>query len=59
MTEGSQMFYVMLALPGLFGLTLLGEGAYQISRSESGWISVVAGCFFLMAVSFGYFYLKV
>ena len=52
------MFYVMLALPGLFGLTLLGEGAYQISRSESGWISVVTGCFFLMAVSFGYFFLK-
>lgn len=52
------MFYVLLALPALLGLTLLGEGAYRITRYESGWVSVVSGCFFLMVVTFGYFFLK-
>jgi hypothetical protein len=52
------MFYVMLALPALFGLTLFGEGVYRMSRCESGWISLAAGCVFMMAVTFGYFFLK-
>lgn len=54
----SQMFYVMLALPTLFGLTLLGEGMYKMLHYESGWISVFMGCMFLAIVAFGFFYLR-
>jgi hypothetical protein len=54
----SQMFYVMLALPTLFGLTLMGEGMYKMVHYESGWGSVLMGCVFLAVVAFGYFYLR-
>lgn len=54
----SQMFYVMLAMPTLFGLTLLTEGVYKTCRYESGWFSILLGSIFLMMVAFGYFYLK-
>lgn len=54
----SEMFYVMMALPTLFGLTLVGEGIYKIVHSETGWVSVVLGVVFLMVVIFGYFYLQ-
>jgi len=54
----TQMFYVMMALPTLFGLTLLTEGMYKIAHYESGWVSVFVGCIFLALVAFGYFYLR-
>ena len=57
MPGDAQMFYVMLALPTLFGLTLLGEGVYKMTHYESGWMNVVLGCIFLSMVAFGYFYL--
>ena len=55
----AQMFYVMLALPTLFGLTLVGEGMYKMWHYESGWANVFMGCVFLMIVAFGFFYLRV
>lgn len=58
MTPEAQMFYIMLALPTLFGLTMLGEGMYKMARYESGWVSVFVGCVFLAIVAFGYFYLR-
>jgi len=54
----TQMFYVMMALPTLFGLTLLSEGMYKIAHYESGWSSIFVGCTFLAIVAFGYFYLS-
>jgi hypothetical protein len=48
----------MLALPSLFGLTLVGEGVYKISHYEHGWGSVFLGAVFLCVVAAGYFYLK-
>lgn len=56
--NSSQILYVMLALPTLFGLTLVGEGLYKISHFEHGWGSVFLGCLFLCVVAAGYFYLK-
>jgi uncharacterized membrane protein len=53
-----QMLYVMLALPTLFGLTLVGEGVYKMTHYESGWMNVVLGCVFLAVVAFGFFYVK-
>lgn len=53
----SQMVYIMLAMPALFGMTLLGDGIYKMSKMEHGWGSVVMGSIFLMVVAFGFFYL--
>jgi len=58
MTAEAQMFYIMLALPTLFGLTMLSEGLYKMAHYESGWVSVFVGCVFLAIVAFGYFYLR-
>lgn len=52
------MIYVMLALPALFGLTLVGEGVYKMHHFESGWISIGLGSVFLGVVAFGFFFLK-
>lgn len=51
-----QLLFVMLALPALFGLTLVGEGVYRIYRSEPGWINLGMGVLFLIVVAFGYSY---
>ncbi|OGC92455.1 hypothetical protein A2899_02405 [Candidatus Amesbacteria bacterium RIFCSPLOWO2_01_FULL_49_25] len=53
----AQLLYVMLILPTFFGLSLLGEGIYRMTRYESGWVSVGLGCIFLMVVVFGYFFM--
>ncbi len=58
MAADAQMFYTMLALPTLFGLTLVGEGVYKMSHYESGWVSIILGTLFLIIVAFGYFYLR-
>jgi len=52
----NQMLYVMLALPTLFGLTLVGDGVLKMHRMEQGWGNVVMGSVFLMVVAFGFFY---
>ncbi len=58
MAADSQLVYIMLALPTLFGLTLLGEGVYKMVHYEVGWVNVLIGCVFLATVAFGYFYLR-
>ena len=58
MPVDAQMFYVMLALPTLFGLTLVGEGVYKMSHYEPGWVSIILGILFLAVVAFGYFLLR-
>lgn len=57
MPADNQMLYVMLALPTLFGLTLVGDGILKMSKMERGWGSVIMGSLFLMVVAFGFFYL--
>ncbi len=52
------MFYIMLALPSLFGLTLVGEGIYKMATYQEGTISVILGTLFLVVVGFGYFFLR-
>lgn len=54
----AQMLYIMLALPAMFGLTLVGEGLYKMSHYEPGWISISLGCVFLVVVAFGFFFLR-
>lgn len=58
MNTDSQLLYVMLVLPTLFGLTLVGEGVYKMVHYQPGWVSVLLGTIFLVVVAFGYFYLR-
>jgi hypothetical protein len=58
MSYDPQFFYMMLALPTLFGMTLVGEGIYKMSHYESGWFNMLTGIVFLCIVAFGFFYLQ-
>lgn len=52
-----QFLYMLLILPGLFGLTLIGEGIVKIYREElSGWISIIFGGVFIFLTVTAYFY---
>ncbi len=52
-----QFLYVILVLPGLFGLTLTGEGLYRCVHEEySGIISIIFGVIFLVGVIFAYLF---
>jgi hypothetical protein len=53
----AQIIYIMLALPALFGMTLVGEGVYKMVHYEHGWLNVMMGVVFLGVVAFGYFYM--
>lgn len=54
----TQLMFVVLALPALFGLTFVGEGVYRISHYESGIFNIIMGTIVLACVAFGYFYLN-
>lgn len=54
----AQMLYIMLALPAMFGLTLVGEGLYKMSHYEPGWMGITLGTLFLVIVAFGFFLLR-
>ena len=52
-----QFLYMILILPGLFGLSLIGEGVIKIVKEEiSGWISIMIGVVFIGLSVFAYFY---
>lgn len=52
-----QFLYIILILPGLFGLTLIGEGLHKIiNREWSGIISVFFGIVFMGVVVFAYMF---
>ncbi|KPJ71091.1 hypothetical protein AMJ51_00140 [Microgenomates bacterium DG_75] len=52
-----QFLYIMLILPGLFGMTLIGEGLVKIYHEELyGWISIVLGIAFIGLAVLVYFY---
>ena len=55
-----QAFFMMVfVLPGLFGITLLGEGVKKIMEGEgSGYVGLVSGIVFLGIVVFAYFYVQ-
>jgi len=46
MTTTPQFVYIILVLPGLFGLTLFGEGVNKVIHEE--WIGVVSMIFGLI-----------
>lgn len=51
-----QFYYIFLVLPSLFGVTLIGEGIYKISKEEwNGLINLVLGVIFIAFVFIAYF----
>ncbi|MFH1971275.1 MAG: hypothetical protein ABIJ05_02730 [Patescibacteria group bacterium] len=51
-----QFYYIFLVLPSLFGITLIGEGIYKISKEEwNGLINLVLGVVFIAFVVISYF----
>ena len=51
-----QFYYIFLVLPSLFGITLIGEGIYKVSKEEwNGLVSLVLGLIFIAFVIVSYF----
>jgi len=55
-TTDPQFIYMILALPALFGLTLVGEGITKVVRNEGGYVNILFGLVFIVIVIFGYFF---
>lgn len=54
-----QVMYMVLILPSLFGLTLIGEGAYKLTQNRSlGWFNLLMGIGFLITVVVGFLVLS-
>jgi hypothetical protein len=52
-----QFLFMILVLPGLFGLTLIGEGLHKVMNEEwNGLISVFFGLAFIGVVIFAYLF---
>jgi len=55
-----QFIYMILVLPGLFGVTLIGDGIYKLAHDQSsGMINIIFGFVFLGVVAFAYFFFSV
>ena len=52
-----QIIYFGMLLPGLFGLTLVAEGIYKISRHEEGFFTFALGVLFLVGLTIAYLFL--
>ncbi len=53
-----QFLFMILALPSLFGLTLIGEGVHKITTEDnSGFINILFGVVFIVIVVLAYFFL--
>ena len=51
-----QFYYIFLVLPSLFGVTLIGEGIYKVSKEEwNGLVNIVFGLICLAFVVISYF----
>ena len=54
-----QYLYMFLILPSLFGVTLIGEGLHKLVKSDlGGWLSLVFGLLFVVAVVLTYIVLR-
>ena len=51
------LIYLIFLLPGLFSLTLVAEGVYNISRREEGFFTFALGILFLTGLSIAYLFL--
>ena len=50
-TNDTSFLMMVFIMPGLFGLSLLGEGINKIMNYDPrGWVGVVAGCGFIVII---------
>lgn len=57
-TSDPQFLAMVFILPGLFGLSLLGEGIGKIMNYDTrGWIGVATGSLFIIIIILAYFFL--
>ena len=52
-----QIVYLGFLLPGLFAMTLVAEGIYNISRHEEGFFTFALGILFLVGLTIAYLFL--
>lgn len=52
-----ELVYLIFLLPGLFSLTLVAEGVYNISRREEGFFTFALGVLFLVGLTIAYLFL--
>jgi len=52
-----ELVYLIFLLPGLFSLTLVAEGVYNISRREEGFFTFSLGVLFLVGLTIAYLFL--
>ncbi|MBU0997975.1 hypothetical protein KJ570_00300 [Patescibacteria group bacterium] len=51
-----QFYYIFLVLPSIFGITLIGEGIYKVSKEKwNGLVNIVLGLIFIAFVIVSYF----
>ncbi len=54
-----QFIYMVLILPGMFGITMVGEGvAKVINYHMSGWILITFGMLFMGVVGVAYLFIS-
>ena len=56
-TKFLELVYLIFLLPGLFSLTLVAEGIYNISRHEEGFFTFTLGILFLVGLTIAYLFL--
>jgi len=55
----TQFLYMMLILPGFFGLILIGEGLNKVFNSEMmGWLNILFGFLFIGVIVFTYSFIS-
>lgn len=52
----AQFLYMIIILPIIFGFVLIGEGVGKIVHRSGGWINIVTGAVFILAVALFYLY---
>lgn len=58
--DSPQFLYLILIIPGVFGVTLLGEGIYKIvTARENAMVTLMFGIVFLAVVVFSYFFFSI
>lgn len=54
MYQDRELFLMMIALPGLFAISLLAEGVVKRNRKQSGVLEFMLGTAFLGLAGFAY-----
>lgn len=55
--DNAQFIYLILIIPGIFGITLFADGIYKVMKGqENALITTLFGIMFLAVVVFSYFF---